>query len=345
MVSVRPPSRARPTQADVARRAGVSQSLVSYVLNDSNVSVPEATRQKVRDAILELGYEPNHAARALRTRRSMTIALVIPDITNPFYPAVERGAQQAAEEAGYQIITYNTDGVAEKERAAVRWIRQRAHADGAVIYDFHLARDDYQALLDAGVAVAIVASSTLRIGDLPVDRCIVDTAAGAERITTYLIERGYDPIATITGPLDSEVGAARLAGFRQALAAAGIQPDPRHIVASDHTYEGGLVAMAQLLSVEPRPRAVFAANDLMALGAMGHARDEGVRVPEDVAIAGFDDIDAARMVTPRLTTIHQPQRDIGGQVVRLLLGRLSGDVTAPAQELRAKLELVVRESA
>ena len=131
------PARRRPTQADVARQAGVSQALVSYVLNGSPVTLPDATRRRVLDAMDELGYVPHGGARALRLDRTMTLALVIPDITNPFYPAVERGLQDSAEAAGYQLVTYNTDGVAAKERKALRSIRE-TRADGAVIYDFHL---------------------------------------------------------------------------------------------------------------------------------------------------------------------------------------------------------------
>ena len=152
------PGRRRPTQADVARRAGVSQALVSYVLNESPVTLPDATRQRVLDAMDELGYVPHGGARALRLDRTMTLALVIPDITNPYYPAVERGLQDSAEAAATSSITYNTDGVAAKERKALRSIRE-TRADGAVIYDFHLGPDDYRSLLDAGTALAMVVST------------------------------------------------------------------------------------------------------------------------------------------------------------------------------------------
>ena len=344
-MTANPPRRHRPTQADVARLAGVSQALVSYVLNESQVSVPEHTRTKVWDAIHALRYVPNSAARALRTNLTKTIGLVIPDITNPFYPAVERGVQESAEAAGYQLVTYNTDGVADKERAALRSISQGVHADGAIVYDFHLGYDDYKSLLDAGVAIALVTSSVERLGSLAIDRFVVDTAAGAERMTAYLIERGYAPIAVITGSLDTKVGTQRLVGFRRALEKVGIDLAPDHLVEADFTYEGGRDAMIQLLGAAVPPRAVFAANDLMALGALGVVRDAGMSVPATIAIAGIDDIDAARMVTPRLTTVRQPQREIGREVTRLLLERLSGDRTGPAREGTIELELIVRDSA
>ena len=163
---------------------------MSYVLNGSPVTLPDATRRRVLDAMDELGYVPHGGARALRLDRTMTLALVIPDITNPYYPAVERGLQDSAEAAGYQLITYNTDGVAAKERKALRSVRE-TRADGAVIYDFHLGPEDYRPLLDAGTALAMVVSTPGKVGDLPIDHLTVGVSEGVALITRYLIERGY----------------------------------------------------------------------------------------------------------------------------------------------------------
>ena len=198
----------------MARRAGVSQALVSYVLNGTPVSLPEATRQRVLDAMDALGYVPHGGARALRLDRTMTLALVIPDITNPFYPAVERGLQDRAEAAGYQLVTYNTDGIAEKERKALRSIRE-TRADGAVVYDFHLGHDDYRSLLDAGIALAMVVADPAKLGDLPIDHLAVDVQRW---------RRARSPATSSTGDmrrlerspasLDSEVGRGRYEAFR-----------------------------------------------------------------------------------------------------------------------------------
>jgi LacI family transcriptional regulator len=336
--------RHRPTQADVARQAGVSQALVSYVLNGSPVTLPDATRRRVLDAMDELGYVPHGGARALRLDRTMTLALVIPDITNPFYPAVERGLQDSAEVAGYQLVTYNTDGVAAKERKALRSIRE-TRADGAVIYDFHLGPDDYRALLEAGTSLAMVVSTPGKLGDLPIDHLTVDVAGGVTRITRYLIERGYAPLGTIAGTLDSEIGRGRFDAFLAACAAAGVEVAPGHVVEADFTYAGGRDAMATMIGSGDLSRAIFAANDLMALGALEACLAAGVRVPADVAIAGFDDIEASRMVSPALTTVIQPGRWMGQEVGRLLVDRLTGEPDAPVRDIEVTLELAVRDSA
>jgi LacI family transcriptional regulator len=336
--------RRRPTQADVARRAGVSQALVSYVLNGTPVTLPDATRRRVLDAMDELGYVPHGGARALRLDRTMTLALVIPDITNPFYPAVERGLQDSAEAAGYQLVTYNTDGVAAKERKALRSIRE-TRADGAVIYDFHLGPDDYRALLEAGTSLAMVVSTPGKLGDLPIDHLTVDVSGGVTRITTYLIERGYVPLGTIAGPLDSEIGRSRFDAFRAACAVAGVEVAPAHVIEADFTYAGGRDAMVALIRSRHVPRAVFAANDLMALGALEACLAAGLRVPADIAIAGFDDIEASRMVSPALTTVVQPGRWMGQEVGRLLVDRLAGEPDAPIRDVLVTLELAVRDSA
>jgi LacI family transcriptional regulator len=322
----------------------VSQALVSYVLNGNQVSLPEATRQRVLDAMDDLGYVPHSGARALRLDRTMTLALVIPDITNPFYPAVERGLQDSAESAGYQLVTYNTDGIADKERKALRSIRE-TRADGAVVYDFHLGQDDYRSLLDAGTALAMVVADSAKVGDLPIDHLAVDVRGGVVLVTNYLIDRGYDPLGTIAGTLDSEIGRGRHDAFLDACAAAGVDVSPEHVVEADFTYQGGREAMAALLAGGRRPRAVFAANDLMALGALEACLAAGLRVPDDVAIAGFDDIEASRMVTPAITTIVQPGRWMGREVGRLLVERLTGDAEAPVRAVPVTLELAVRDSA
>ena len=334
----------RPTQADVARRAGVSQALVSYVLNGSPVTLPDTTRRRVLDAMDELGYVPHGGARALRLDRTMALALVIPDVTNPFYPAVERGLQDSAEAAGYQLVTYNTDGVAEKERKALRSIRE-TRADGAVIYDFHLGPDDYRSLLDAGTRLAMVVSTPGKVGDLPIDHLTVGVTQGVELITRYLVDRGYTPLGTIAGSLDSAVGRNRFEAFTAACAASGLEVSPDHVVEADFTYLGGRDAMAKMIQSGQVPRAIFAANDLMALGALEACHAAGLRVPGDVAIAGFDDIEASRMVTPALTTVIQPGRWMGQEVGRLLLDRLSGDLDAAVRDIPVTLELAVRASA
>ena len=330
----------RPTQADVARRAGVSQALVSYVINDVPRPVPDVTRRRVMDAVRELGYVPHNAARALRLDRTMTLALVIPDITNPYYPAVARGVQDRAEAAGYQVITYNTDGIAEKERRALAWIRE-GRADGLVISAFHLDDVDFLGLLDVGIQVTAIVSVDSATPDVGIDRVVVDVVDAVRQVARHITARGYDPVVALAGPLDTRVGRTRLDAFVEAMAEAS-SSRPIIVETTDFTFDEGRRAMAEILAGSVRPRVVFAANDLLALGAMECCRAEGVVVPDEVALIGFDDIEAGRLVTPQLTTVAQPTRRIGETAASLLVDRLTERSDRPGQVVSVPLELLVR---
>lgn len=249
----RPSGVRRPTQADVARLASVSQATVSYVLNGkAAISVPEATRRRILGAADELGYVPNGAARSLRTQRTSTIAAVIPDITNPFYPAFERGVQEMAEAGGYDLVVYNTGGVAEKERRCVRSLQQ-GRVDGVVAVFFHLEAEDLRPLLERNVA--LVRLEAVKKGasglDLPFDNLYVDNVAASRAAVEYLIGGGHQRIGMIAGP--SGPGQARLRGYRAALAAHRLPPDEALIRDGDFTADGGHEAMQGLLD-GPNPR-------------------------------------------------------------------------------------------
>ena len=308
----------RVTQRDVARLAGVSQTTVSLVLSGaSSASIPAETWERVQKAMQELGYRPNRFAQALKTNRTMTLACVVPDISNPFYPALLRGLQSVTEEAGYDVITINTDGEAERERRVLNWGLQ-GRIDGLVGVFFTLRAPDFKPLLDADIAVVRIESTVKPAGAWPIDNLYVDNEAAAAEVTRYLIGRGHRKIAMLAahgGPQDG-----RLHGYRAALAEAGLSP----IVAGDDefTEEAGHRAASELLARDDRPTAIFAANDLMAIGAMAAARERGLAIPAEVAIVGFDDIFAARLVTPALTTVSQFQYDLGAAAAEVLLDRL-----------------------
>lgn len=333
----------RPTQGDVARLAGVSQATVSHVLNNSNaISVPADTRRRVLDAIERLGYVPDSSALRLRTGKTFTIASVIPDISNPFYPQLERGIQDVAEEAGYDLIIYNTDGMAEKECKCLRAL-QHGRVDGVIGVFFHVNARDLRSLIERNVAIVRLENRAQELGDLPIDNLFVDNAAAARTAVKHLLERGHRRIGFIagqTGPRD-----IRMRGYREALSEAGIAFDYNLIqVSGGFTEAGGYEGMRRLLALSPRPTAVFAANDLVAMGALIALREAGLHVPRDMAVVGFDDIPAAKLVTPPLTTISQFQERLGRRAVELLLERLSGAVTGPARSVEMPFELIVRES-
>ena len=333
----------RPTQAEVARLAEVSQSTVSQVLNNNlAITLPSGTRQRVWDAIQQLGYVPNGAARSLRTRKTYTLASIIPDITNPFYPAVERGIQDVAERHGYDLIVYNTDGIAEKERKCLHSV-QRSRVDGVIGVFFHTNAEHLRPLLERNIPVVRLEGRAQELGSWPLDTLYIDSVGGAQTAVGYLIGRGHGRIGMIVG--SKGPGPARLLGYRQALTAAGLPVLEGLIQAGDFTEQGGYQAMQALLSLSPQPTAVFAANDLMAMGALVALREAGMAVPEDMAVIGFDDIPAARLMRPSLTTITLFQDKLGRRAAEMLLERLDGSALEGGRCEESPYQLIIRESA
>jgi LacI family transcriptional regulator len=334
--------RKRPTQADVARLARVSQTTVSHVLNNNDVALPLETRQRILDAMAELGYEPDRTARSLRTSKTYTIASIIPDIANPFYPRFLRGIQDVADQFGYDLVMYNTDGIAEKEQKCLSAVRQ-GRADGMIGVLFHMTAEDLHELLERNVAVVRFEARPQEVGDYPLDSLYVDNVAAARTATTYLIERGHSRIGMIAGALGPR--AMRVLGYRQALGAHKIPVDDALIRETGFTEQGGYDGMKELLRLSTVPSAVFAANDLMALGALVAIREAGLHVPGDIAIVGFDDIPVARLVNPPLTTVAQFAEQIGRRAAEMVLERLTGEMAEGGRCEEMPHQLIVRESA
>ena len=341
------PRRGRPTQADVARAAGVSQTAVSYILNGkASTTISDATRRRVLAVIDELGYVPDLTARSLRSRRTMTIGAIIPDITNPFFPEFVRGVQDVAQTATYDVITSNTDGERDRERNAVDAAR-RGRVDGLILSTYQLTPEDLAPTVAQAIPMVILGEPD----DLPLpagaacDRVYVPGDEGAFAVTSYLAGRGYRRIAAIVGSRHLANGERRVDGYRRALVEHGLPFDAALLRWGDWSELSGYAAMNDLLMVEPRPTAVFAANDLMAVGAMLAAKAAGLRIPEDIAIAGYDNVALAHLVMPPLTTLDQHPRQIGNAAARLLLDRLTGGYDGATRTHRAAFDLVVRDSA
>jgi LacI family transcriptional regulator len=336
-------SKKRITQADVARHANVSQSLVSYVINDNvAISIPEETRQRILDAMGELGYVPNITARRLRSSKTYTIAGIIPDILNPFYPAFERGIQDVAEQYGYDLMMYNTDSNAEKERKCIDLLLQ-GRADGLVGVFFHVTARDLLPALERNIFVVRLEAREKPTGPWPLDNIFLDNTAAAQTATTYLIQHGHTRI----GMLANQDGPSqfRLQGYRNALQDHSLPIDPELIRVGEFNADGGYRTMQQLLDLDRRPTAVFASNDLMAMGAMAAIRQADLSIPSDIAVVGFDDIPAARLVYPTLTTIAQHQRRMGQRAAEMLFERLAGNVPKSGRNEQMPYELVIRDSA
>lgn len=339
----RTPQRRRPTQADVARLAGVSQAMVSYVLtNRTTVTIPDDTRQRIVDAMEQLGYVPNSSARSLRTNRTYTIAGIIPDITNPFYSTFERGIQDVAEQHGYDLVTYNTDGELAKERKCLRSVEQR-RTDGIVGVFFHLQASDLFPLLERGTAVVRLEAGPKSSGPYPLDNVYVDNRAAAQSAVEYLLSRGRRRIAMLAAHVGP--GMLRVAGYRQALEQHGLRYDPQLVAYCEFTERGGYEGMQRVLALSESPDAVFASNDMIALGALLAAKDAGLRIPRDLALMGFDDIPMARLVNPALTTVAQFHRDLGRRAAELLFQRLGQTVLDIGRSIEMPYQIIERESA
>ena len=335
-------TKSRPTQRDIADLARVSQATVSLVLNGvPDSSVPLVTQRRVLRVAKKLGYVPNRVAQSLRTQRTKTIACIVPDITNPFYPALERGAQISAETHGYDVLTYNTDGLPAKERKCLDRLLE-GRVDGVIGVFFHLTARDLLPLLDRKIAVVRIEANPKKVGPWPLDNLFVDNVSGAKAATQYLIERGHRRIAMIAGTGGPESN--RVKGYLQALSEIGLKP--RLARDGDFNEEGGYRATKEILATGTRPTAIFAANDLMALGAMTAIREAKLTIPNDIALMGFDDIFAARFVTPPLSTINQFQDQLGQVAAEMVLERLNDlPNDTPGRQREMPFEVVRRQSA
>jgi LacI family transcriptional regulator len=333
------PRTKKPTQYDVAQRAGVSQATVSHILNNSHaISIPEETRQRVQSAMAEIGYIPDRAARSLRTSKSYTLAAIIPDITNPFYPTFVRGIQDITKGNEYDLVIYNTDGVLKEEQHSLTSVKQN-RVDGLIVVPFHLTEEE---LLGANIPVVQLIQKPTE--PLLLDSIFIDNVAAARMVVAHLIERGHTRIGMIAGEENTPPRQKRILGYQQAIAQHHLPLDEILIRGGDFTEMGGYETMQELLKLTPPVTAVFAANDLMAMGALCAIREAGLRVPQDIAVAGLDDIPAAHLVEPPLTTITQFQQDIGRRAAEMLFERLNGSEIGAPRAVEMPFSLIVRES-
>jgi LacI family transcriptional regulator len=328
----------RVTIAQVADRAGVSATTVSHVLSGKRV-VGAATRGTVMEAIRELGYRPNAVARNLRTQKSHMIAVVVPDITNPFYAVLTRGLADAVDAAGYGTYVCNTDGVHEREAKFFADVMDRG-VDGIVFASGETASEVTFTPADHRTPIICIGDQL----DHPLcDAVVPDDEAGSREAAAFLAARGYQRIAMIQGP--PRYGGARTAGFRAALRAAKQKVAPERLVRGDWTRAGGRRAMKTLMGLPQPPDAVFCANDLMAIGALDVAHELGLEVPSQLAIVGFDDVDAATIVSPPLTTVRNSAYEAGSTAGELLLSRMGGRHTGPGRTVVLPCPLIERGSA
>jgi DNA-binding LacI/PurR family transcriptional regulator len=332
----------RPTLEAVAVRAGVGRGTVSRVINGSP-KVSMGAREAVLQAIDELGYVPNRAARTLVTRRTDTVALVMSASEErvwdePYFAGIIRGISRGLTDTGFQLLLAFAQSRAEHDRLE-RYLSGQ-HVDGVLLISLH-GDDPLPGHLESQ-GVPTVLGGTPVGADLSSVICVdADNRGGARLAVAHLVERGRLHIATIAGPQDAQVGVDRLAGHQDALAAAGLRGDL--VAFGDFSEETGAAAMRTLLEREPKLDAVFAASDPMAAGAMRVLREAGRAIPSDVAVVGFDDSVTARHASPQLTSVHQPVEAMGREMSRLLIARIRGEEVEPGAVI-LDTHLVVRES-
>ncbi|MEV0649186.1 LacI family DNA-binding transcriptional regulator [Phytomonospora sp. NPDC050363] len=333
----------RPTLDTVAARAGVGRGTVSRVINGSP-KVSEQAREAVLKAIRELGYVPNQAARSLVRRRTDTVALVVSESeerlwSEPYFASIIRGISKGLADTGLQLLLTLSHSRAEHAQLE-RYLAER-HVDGLLLVSVHGEDTFSQNMEQLGLPIVLCG---VPVGTRPVSYVDADNRGGARQAVEYLVGKGRRKIATIAGSQDMQVGVDRLAGYRDSLRTAELPDDPTLIAYGDFSEASGMARTRELLERHPDLDAIFTASDPMAFGAMRVLRDAGRRVPDDVAIIGFDDSPTAAQTDPPLTTVHQPAEAMGREMARLLVARIRGEQPDPPVTILST-KLVVRDSA
>jgi LacI family transcriptional regulator len=329
-----------PTIRDVAKRAGVASMTVSRVINDSGY-VSDKTRAKVEAAIMELGYVPNMLGPSLRFNQTKTVALIITDITNPFWTTVARGVEDAANEDAYSVILCNTDESIEKQEQYVDMLLKR-RIDGILFVPADDSPDSVELIRSQGVNVVVLDREIPSLDDLDIVRG--DSFGGAYDLTSHLIDLGHQNIAALSGPKHISTSVERVAGFRQAMREMGLDHNLDNVFWGSFSQGPGFDIAIQALAISPRPTALLAVNNFIANGALKAAASNDLRVPEDISIVSFDDIPENINPTPFLTVAVQAAYDMGFKATKLLLARLAGEGPDDCQRIILPTRIIIRKS-
>ncbi len=313
---------------EVARIAGVSVATVSRVLNGKG-PVREDTSRRVLSAIESLGYVPHSAARSLSTRRTMNIGVLLPDVHGEFFSEIVRGIDLSARAAGYHVLVSGSHSDLEETAAVLQALHGRT--DGLILMTPGMGAEWLDRHLPRRLPAVLLNHS--RPGGAH-DSIEIDNRRGAQLAVEHLLALGHRRIAMLCGPLDNHDAAERLASYREALAAKGLSPDPTLELPGDFGEESGFAAGRALARLTPRPTAIFAANDAMAIGCLAALREQGLAIPGDLSLVGFDDIPIARYLTPALTTVSVAIARLGGLAMERLLAVIASGDSAPEQPPR-----------
>jgi LacI family transcriptional regulator len=327
------------TMRDVAVRAAVSMATVSHVINGTRYVSPELT-ERVRAVMTSLNYQPDAVARSLRRRETLTIGLLLPSTEIPFFASVAYSIEKAASDRGYNVILANSDWQLSNELRYLNDLLAR-RIDGLVCISAEMTAEQIATVIEAGTPVVMFERE---MPGFELDAVGIDNFRGAYDATSHLLQLGHRRIAFVEGLANSVLSTDRVNGCRRALQEWGIEMDPLLLARGDYLPESGRVAAENFLKLSEPPTAIFAFNDLMALGVLQVLDQRGLRVPEDVAVVGFDGIPLTQYTSPALTTVRQPLAEMGVAAIELLLARIQDEGPDEAQFIRLDPELVVRDS-
>jgi LacI family transcriptional regulator len=328
------------TIVEVARRAEVSIATVSNVIRGTRRVSPKLTA-RVQAAIRELNYSPNEIARSLKVKQTRMLGMVLPDITNPFFPEIIRGAEDTAFERGYFLVSANTDEQIGRERRLVAALRAY-RVDGILLIPAS-GKDmsHLKTTLDAGVALVCLDRT---VPGITTDAVLLDNVRGARECVRHIIQKGHRRIAIITGALEVQTGRERLQGYEEALREADIPVDPSLVLKGDFRYDSGYRLGKQILKQPIRPTAIFVCNGVMTIGLLKALEELNVACPTDVALATFDDLAMDSPFHPHLTTVIQPSYEMGARAATILMDRIEGQLTTAPTIVRVSPTLILRES-
>jgi LacI family transcriptional regulator len=323
---------------EVAEHAGVSVTTVSHVINNTRPVNPQ-TRIRVEEAMQTLGYQPNVLARSLRRGVTHTIGIILPDNANPYFAEVVRGIEDTSFAQGYSVVLCNSDNNLQKEYHYTNVLVEK-QVDGIIFVAAGLSAENIYALQTRRVPLVLVDRN---VPNVQVDNVLADNQLGGWLATHHLIELNHRTIACISGPRGVLVSSKRIQGYRQALQSADLEFAPDCIVIGDFQYQSGYMGAKQLFKQRPSLTAIFACNDLMAIGAYRFAHEHHLHIPEQLSIVGFDDVHLAAYTNPPLTTIHQSKHEMGSRAATLLIERIANQDLEPRQEI-LETQLVIRGS-
>lgn len=330
------------TIIDVAKKAGVSKTSVSRYLNGKNSGhMSEKTKERIVQAIKELDYQPNSIARSLKQKSTNVIGLVVNDMSNLFFLEIIRGIETELKNSGYNLLVCNSDTNVEMELECLKMLEKR-QIDGVILIGMNMPVSHIEKIKTEFPIVLMEREP----GKTNLDSVRIDNKVGAYAAVSHLIERGHTQIAHIAGPGIAAMAVERKEAYIECMRDHGLEVLPQYIVSGNYKLESGYAGMQSLMALKDKPTAVFCANDYMAMGALRYLMEQGYRVPEDVALVGYDDIMVARMVTPPLTTVRQPVWELAGVAARLLIERIEHKDIMPeeGQTVIMQSKLVVRAS-